>query len=234
MYKVKLEKFEGPLDLLLELIENEKLDITEVSLAAVTDQYLKYLDEVGNIDPLNLANFLVVAAQLILIKSKALLPDLKLEEEEKLSVEELEFRLKEYKEFKEAAKEIYKLYRNSSISFERQIFEAPIAFYPGKNLTKTNLVSAGERLIHVLEKFEILKQETIKETISFKEKIVYLQNLINKEVNLKFNEILKKTKTKLEAILSFLAILELVKRRVIKVIQKDTFGEIEITKISNQ
>lgn len=234
MYKVQLEKFEGPLDLLLELIESEKLSITEVSLAKVCDQYLKYLEVAENIAPSNLADFLLIAAQLILIKSKAILPDFKLSEEEKISSEELAFRLREYKKFKEAAKKIYQMYLSKNICFEKQVYEMPVAFYPGKNLNKESLSASFYDLLRVLKQFEELEKETIRETISIKEKIANLQSLISREVNVKFNTIIKQAKTKLEAIVSFLALLELVRQKIVNVMQKDEFGEIEIKKTLNQ
>lgn len=230
MYKVQLEKFEGPLDLLLELIESEKLSITEVSLAKVCDQYLKYLEIAENIAPSNLADFLLIAAQLILIKSKAILPDFKLSEEEKVSSEELAFRLREYKKFKEAAKKIYQMYLSKNVCFEKQVHDMPVAFFPGKNLNKESLAASFYDLLRVLKQFEELEKETIRETISIKEKIANLQSLISREVNVKFNTIIKQAKTKLEAIVSFLALLELVRQKIVNVMQKDEFGEIEIKK----
>jgi segregation and condensation protein A len=234
MYKVQLEKFEGPLDLLLELIENEKLSITEVSLARVCDQYLKYLETAQNISPSNLADFLLVAAQLILIKSKAILPNFQFSENEKISSQELAWRLLQYKKFKEASKIILQIYLSKNVCFGKQVQELPVAFYPGKNLTKNALSLAIYDLLRILKQFEILEKETIKETISIKEKIVYLQTLISREVNTKFNEIIKQAKTKLEAIVSFLALLELVKQKIVNVIQSDTFGEINIIKTKQQ
>lgn len=230
MYKVQLEKFEGPLDLLLELIEDEKLSITEVSLARVCDQYLKYLEIATNITPANLADFLLIAAQLILIKSKAILPHFQLSEEEKISTEELSFRLLQYKKFKTAAKKILQIYLRKNICYEKQFQETLIAFYPGKNLTLENISLAFCNFLNILKQFEILKKETIKETISIKEKITHLQFLISRQVNIKFDEIIKQAKTRLEAIVSFLALLELVRQKIISVIQKKEFGEINIIK----
>lgn len=229
-YQVKLEKFEGPLDLLLQLIEKEKLDITEISLARVTNQYLEYLNEIEKISPESLADFLVIAAQLILIKSKALLPELTLPEEDELSSEELALRLKEYKLFKEKARVLNQIYHNKYASFERQFNEETIAFYPGKNLSLENLTNAIYNLIQEFNKFKILTQKTIKQTISLRMKINDLQKIISHELKIKFGSVLKKAKSRLEAIVSFLALLELVKQQLIKVEQQKTFGEIIVEK----
>lgn len=228
-YQVKLEKFQGPLDLLLQLIEKNKLDITEVSLAQVTDQYLKYLENSKEIILENLADFLLVAAQLILIKSKVLLPDLELDEEDELSAEELQNRLYEFKRFKNASRKLKELYFSENISFEQKFYpEDKIAFYPGSNLTQENLKKAYETVLVIFEKFKPLKEEVIRETISVKEKIIHLQHLISKQVNIRFKSILTKAKSRLEVIVSFLALLELVKQRIVKVNQEKTFGEIEL------
>ena len=100
----KLEKFEGPLDLLLELIEKEELQITELSLAHVADQYLEHIKNNSNIHLENLAEFLSVASKLILIKSRALLPILEFSQEEEAEIKDLAKQLEEYKKFKEAAR----------------------------------------------------------------------------------------------------------------------------------
>lgn len=229
-YQVQLEKFEGPLDLLLQLIEKEELDITEISLAKVTNQFLQYLNEIEKINPESLADFLVIAAQLILIKSRALLPELTLPEEDELSSEELALRLQEYKIFKEKSRELNKIYHNKYSAFERQFFEEPTAFYPGKNLSLKSLTNAILSLTQELNKFKTLAQKTIKQTISIKMKINYLQEIISRELKIKFHSVLKKAKSRLEAIVSFLALLELVKQQLIKVEQDKTFGEIIVEK----
>lgn len=229
-YKIKLEKFEGPLDLLLELIENEKLDITEFSLTKVCNQFLEYIGSEENIRPSSLADFLLVAAQLILIKSRAILPNFQLSEEEKVSAEELAFRLREYKKFKDAAKKLQIMYASRKCSFEKQWQGTMTAFYPGKNLSRETLNSAFCDLAQILKTFEALKKETIKETISLQKKIAEMQALISRQVNLRFNEIIKQAKNKLEAIISFLALLELVKQKIVHVNQANSFGDIEIAK----
>src|SRR3989338_9768044 len=103
-FAVKQEKFEGPLDVLHELIEKEKLSISEISLAKVRYDYIRHVKSLEKIDPESLAEFLVVAAQLMLIKSRSLLPDLKFSAEDEVSIEELAKRLEEYRCLRELAK----------------------------------------------------------------------------------------------------------------------------------
>ena len=122
MYNIKIEQFEGPLDLLLQLTEQEKLDITRVSLAQIADQYLQYISQAENITLQNLADFLSVASKLILIKSKALLPLLEFSPEEEEEIKDLEHQLAEYKKFKEAAGGLNLLLQNPLRFFSRESF----------------------------------------------------------------------------------------------------------------
>ncbi|NQV13138.1 MAG: segregation/condensation protein A [Parcubacteria group bacterium] len=230
MYKVQLEKFAGPLDLLLDLIEKEKLDIAEVSLAQVADQYLDYLEGADNIDPTQLADFLLIAAKLILIKSRTLLPEFQLEEEDEESIEDLKSRLVEYKRFREAAEKIKALHNSGQVAFERPVTaDMRRTFYPG-NITTDDLLAAAESLVNTLDQFKSLQEETIKEVVSVKEKILQIQNLISQEVQCKFSSVLAGAENKSEAIVSFLALLELIKQRLVSVVQDEQFGEIEVRK----
>ncbi|MFH2104773.1 MAG: segregation/condensation protein A [Parcubacteria group bacterium] len=230
MYKVQLEKFAGPLDLLLDLIEKEKLDIAEVSLAQVADQYLDYLEGADNIDPTQLADFLLIAAKLILIKSRTLLPEFQLEEEDEESIEDLKLRLVEYKRFREAAEKIKALYNSGQVAFERPVTaDMRRTFYPG-NITTDDLLAAAGSLVDALDQFKSLQEETIKEVVSVKEKILQIQNLISQEVQCKFSSVLAGAENKSEAIVSFLALLELIKQRLVSVVQDEQFGEIEVRK----
>lgn len=228
-YRVKIEKFEGPLDLLLELIEKEKMDITEISLSNVADQFLKYIEEANIIDPSSLADFLSVAAKLILIKSKALLPELEMEEEDEESIEELKYRLQEYKRFKEAAQKIKSLYSNKDRLFEKAyIGKINTAFYPGDQLDQDRILLSARGLVNILDKFESLRQESVLETVSIKEKITDIQTMLSSQVEIKFTKIIEKSKSKVDAIVSFLALLELIKQKIISVSQKNNFEDIEI------
>lgn len=237
MYRIKIEKFEGPLDLLLDLIEKEKMDITEVSLSKVADQYLSYIEASDDIDSSNLADFLSVAAKLILLKSIALLPELEIDEEDEESIDDLKFRLQEYKKFKDAAQKIKSLYKNKDRLFERSYIANIVpAFYPGDGLDKEALLLSARGLVNILDKFESLRKETILETVSIKEKISNIQEMLSNQVNLKFNNIIENSKSKIDAIVSFLALLELIKQKLVSVKQKDNFADIEIktqTKITN-
>jgi len=232
-YKDQKKIFEGPLDLLLELIEKEKLDVTEVSLARVADQFLNYLKKSKEISPENLADFLLVAGKLILIKSKAILPMLELEKEEEEDIEELKARLKEYQKFKEISKEIIKLESGNKMFFSRQSYSGvKTVFCPPENISISDLKNIFDGIINRMPKFESLPRETIKEIISMKDKIEDLKRSLSQRMKMTFKDATVNAKTKVEIIVTFLAMLELVRKNVIVTEQVDMFGEIKIKKIS--
>lgn len=228
MYKIRLEQFEGPLDLLLELIEKEKLDITTVSLSCVTDEYLRLINQTAVINPLELADFLLIASRLIYIKSKALLPYLILEEEEG----SLEDQLKIYREYYEASKVLAKMISRKKFTYVKE--KLPImdlGFQPPKNVTTMKLAQIFRVILGALEPLVQMPKEVIKKTVSIKEKIEHLRLLITVKAKIGFREFLKKSKTKMEAVVSFLALLELMKQRIVDIEQKGLFEEIEVKKI---
>ncbi len=232
MYQVKLEKFEGPLDLLLQLIEQQELEITEVSLAAVADQYINYLNKSQEFKTEELADFLVVAAKLLYLKSQALLPNLDLGEGEEAS--DLERQLKIYKEYFQASHRIHQLIlkRNFSFARERLVRSEEIIFNPPRTLDQTKLKNIFEEIIEGLKPIFELPRRALERTISIQEKISYIRNVLLSciENKLCFKNILKNVKSKTEIIVSFLALLELVKQRAIVATQEGIFEEITIKK----
>jgi segregation and condensation protein A len=230
MYNIKLDQFEGPLDLLLKLIEEQQLDVTRLSLAKVADGYLKYIEQKENITLENLADFLTVASKLILIKSKALLPTLELSQEEEAEIKDLELQLAEYKRFKEAAKKIGAIARSSRASFSRESFLGIGSFfYPPKN---TNVFDLKKYFTHILSEIPIiekLEEEMVREVITLEEKISHLQEYLRKKIETTFSEITNGAKDKIDVIVSFLAMLEMVKQRIVQVEQNNLFEEIKLT-----
>ncbi|MDD5342213.1 MAG: segregation/condensation protein A [Patescibacteria group bacterium] len=226
MYKITLEQFEGPLDLLLKLIEEEKLDITTVSLAKVTDQYLAHLETLENIKAEELADFLVVAAKLLLIKSKTLLPILQPEEDEI----DLEQQLKIYKEYLEASKGLLRLIRKKRFTYTREVSRAflePI-FTPPAGLEIEDLRKMMLGIINRLEPLISLPEAVIERTISIQEKIAQIKDFIASQAQTDFRSLLNQAKTRTDIIVTFLALLELIKQETIVVVQKSTFEEITI------
>lgn len=232
LHKIKVQEFEGPLDLLLQLIEDQKLEITKINLAEVTEQYIKLLNQSAaeKILPEQLADFLVVAARLLLIKSKALLPFLQWDEEDE--GEELTKQLKIYKEYLDASKVIAKMLNKKHFSFSRQRLwvAEEIGFAPPKELKAENLKLAFQSILSGLEPFLALKTDTVRKTIDIQEKIQSIRDRIYHQATTNFSEILKEAKNKTEVIVSFLALLELMKQRTIIVKQIGNFNDISIEK----
>jgi segregation and condensation protein A len=230
VYKFKLEKFEGPLDLLLQLIEQEEMDITQVSLAHVTDQYLIYLNSTPDIATEELADFLVVAAKLLLIKSRTLLPQLGLTDEEG---SDLEHQLKIYREFYEASKVLNKMILKKHFLYPRERMAVRIdrVFNPPKSLTTDKLHELFLSVLRELEPWVNMPREVMIKTISIRERIANIQQMITDKAMLSFRDLLKNSKNKTEIIVTFLAVLELVKQRSVAVVQEKVFDDIVIRKI---
>ena len=230
----KIDKFEGPLGLLLQLIERQELDITEISLAKIADQYIEYIRSYKGIGPEELADFLVVAAKLLLIKSRALLPFLKGEEEEE--IQEFEHQLKMYKEFLEASKKIEAIIGKKRFSFarefNRQAFLASAnIFSPPKNLTAVELETVFSEIIRNIKPAEQLEEKNMEQIVNIEDKILAIQQILLEKIKISFNHVLAGAKNKTEIIVSFLAMLELIKQKDITVVQGGLFEEIEINKI---
>ncbi|MDX9913133.1 MAG: segregation/condensation protein A [Candidatus Moranbacteria bacterium] len=232
MYNVKIEQFEGPLDLLLELINKEKMDITNISLAQIADQYLDYLENKEDINIVNLADFLTVAAKLILIKSKALLPLLDLSNEEEEEIFDLEKQLEEYRKFKLVAQEIEKIYNNDRQSFSRDNFiEIEPQFAPPEGIGGKELAEIYNNILGQIPVFEKLEEERIIKVISLRERIDNLKEMLSHKAEINFSELVKKGSNRVEIIVSFLAVLEMVKRRIVVVEQGEIFHDIKFKKI---
>jgi segregation and condensation protein A len=231
-YLVKQEKFEGPLELLLDLIEKEKLSITEISLSGVADEYIAHIRTLANIDPEELAEFLVVAAQLMLIKSRSLLPSLELSPEEEGSIEELEQRMREYQKIRELARELKKLEVLKNHILVREAFygQNPI-FYPPPSFSPNILRVSFAAFLAALPKIEKLAEEKIKKIISLEEKISHIRSFLSDRLERAFSEIIKGAAGKVDIIVSFLAILELAKQKFVDIRQEKLFEDIKIRKI---
>ena len=239
MIEVKTEKFSGPLGLLLSLIESEELDITEISLAKIADEYVEYIRQAEDINPEEMADFLVVAAKLLYIKSKALLPYLYNEEDE-AEVDDLERQLKMYKEFIAASQKIkeilaagQRLYIPSLAaggrSSRRQAFNLP-AFSPPARLDARMLQEKFIFLLAALRQAAVkpLAEVALEGQVNIEEKISYLKNMLSKKIKVSFTKLLAQAATRTEVIVSFLALLELAKQRELVFEQAELFSEIHI------
>ncbi|MDO8581351.1 MAG: segregation/condensation protein A [bacterium] len=236
MHPIKLEQFEGPLELLLQLIEGQKLDITQVSLANVADQYLAYIHAQSKWDPDELADFLVIAAKLLLIKSKVLLPNLDLGDDEGDALA-LEQQLKMLKRYLEASAKVDVLFRRHHVAFAREKLPRnliPMRFVAPPNLTATLLPTLFQKILERIAAFLPLPKSIIEKAASLEETIRSIRDHLMERLETSFQNLIGNAKTKTEIIVSFLAILELVKQRMVMVDQKHLFADIQIQKITSQ
>ncbi len=236
MYEVKLEQFAGPVEKLLELIEGKKMEITELNLAAITADFLDYVnnlkktEEKTRIDPRFLADFIVVASQLLLIKSRVLLPELKLTEEEEGEIKDLENRLRFYQQFKPAMNCLKDLWNKDNHSFSRPLFAGrPTFFYPSDNITIKNLFGSLGKIFQDFQLFTINQGVIKSPLIKLEEKIEEIINNLKSE--LQFSKLIQK-KSKSEIVVLFLALLQLLAGQVIVAEQKDGFSEISIKRLA--
>ncbi len=229
MQHIRLHQFEGPLDLLLSLIEQRQLDITTIALAEVTEQFLQYLKQLEHIDPTSLADYLAIAAKLLVIKSKAILPTLELEPEEEDAGFDLEAKLLLYKQFKEVAKFLKTLDNKRKQSFTRSsTFEEKISFYPDPSVTSKQLHNAILKVLNELKELDSLPKAKLKEAISIQEKIDHLQLHLSSQVETKLSDLINKAKNKDEIIVTFLALLELIKQKIFVADQETLFADVVI------
>ncbi len=235
MHNLKIRQFEGPLDLLLSLIEEQKLNITEIALAEVTEQFLAYIKQLEQIDPTALADYLNIAARLLVIKSKAILPTLEVdtEDEEVEPGEDLATKLILYKQFKEVAKYLKELDNRKQQSFTRSlVFSQRINFWPDPAVKPDTLYNSILNVLEQLKELDNLPKAKIREAVSIQEKIGQLQNRLAGSIQTSLSALLSEAKNKDEVIITFLALLELIKQRIFSVDQESLFTDVTIKQFS--
>ncbi len=238
MMDFSTDKFQGPLGLLLQLIESQQMDITEIALATIADQYVAYVEQAENIDPEEIADFLVIAARLLYIKSKALLPYLSSEEEEE-DISDLERQLRMYKEFIEASLKVSQLINRGELMFApvfnkagRRGVQTEITFAPPQKLKAADMEIVWRQLIARLQKRDKKLPEAVLEPkISIDERIIHIRVLLAEQLSISFQRFLEKAKTRVEVIVNILAVLELAKQRELVFEQEELFSEIRVLKI---
>lgn len=235
-YELKHEKFSGPIETLLDLIERKKLEVTEFSLAEVTADFLDYLQKLGTgesipASPRIIADFVVIASKLLLIKSKALLPDMALSLEEERDIKDLETQLNFYKNFKPAVLHIKSLWDAKQFSVSRPLLAHRTAFfYPATNIKAENLLQSVKMVFEALE-------ETAKETrtmqaplMRIEEKIQEILQLFTAGTDALTFKTMQKTKPRSEIIVLFLALLQLVNSQLVRAEQGSQFSDIMLHK----
>lgn len=228
-FLIKTESFEGPLDLLLSLIEKRKLLINEISLSQITDEYIEYVKSSVNLSLQKNTNFILIASTLVLIKSKSLLPTLDLTREEEENIDELEIRLKVYKRIKETEKYLSDMFNATPKFFKKDVVNTEVTFAPANNISLDNLRQNIYDIISSLPKVDHLPKKIVQKVISLEEMIGNLTNRIQQNINMSFKEFSNQGKTeKVNVVVSFLAMLELVKEGIIEVAQNNQYGDIDM------
>jgi segregation and condensation protein A len=230
-YHIKIEDYEGPFDVLLEMIEKQKLDVTRLSLASIADDFLVYVEKKGDIGIAGLSEFLYIASQLILIKSKALLPLFEFTQEEEEELDDLEQRLKEYQTFKAAAEKMIKIFSSSEKYWSRSEENLSYTHFSSPGLSKEDLKKVFSEIVEQIPKAEELSQEIVREVISIEEKILQLRESLEKRAKVAFEETIKSAADKIDVIVTFLAMLEMIKQKIITAKQEKIFDQILIEKI---
>jgi segregation and condensation protein A len=226
-YRVKLEIFEGPLDLLLYLIKKDEIDIYDIPIARITEQYLAYLELMQELDISVAGDFLVMASTLIYIKSKTLLPpDPKLDGEEDLGDDpraELVERLLEYQKFKSAAQMLYSRGEIESACYTR----GPLETDSSNPEVSTTLFDLLRVFREVLKRAEAeIEMEIARDEMTIAEKLSQIHAMLEEMERINVRELFEMSRSKRELIITFLALLELVKEWKIYLIQTVPFGDI--------
>lgn len=229
-FSIKTQAFEGPLELLLDLVEKRKFLINDISLASVTDEYMRQVSIMQELSLPNTAQFIALAATLLLIKSKSLLPILELTQEEEEGIDGLEIRLRRYQMYRNIAKDLEGIF-GKKMCHERQ-FSAPTEpLFVTDKFTTLEGIEAGIRdVLNSLPKKEIKPKVQIRKVISLEEMIDRLHKRIEQQIKISFKDLLDNNNERANVIVGFLAILESVKQGSINVAQTAKFEDIHIEK----
>jgi segregation and condensation protein A len=229
-YTVRLPVYEGPLDLLLELIERAELDITRIALAQVTDQYLAHLRRIVERDLEDLAAFLVVAARLLQIKSEALLPrPPEREAGEEDPGDALARQLLLYRSFKRAAGSLDERLRAGLQTYAR--LAPPPRAEPHLDLGGITAPRLQRTMLEVLAATRVepgLAESVTAPRVNIRHKIGQIFEALRRQGRMAFGDLLRRSRSRLEVVVSFLAVLELIKQRQVTALQDSNFGEIEL------
>ncbi len=253
-FTIKTPAFEGPLDLLLNLVEKRKLFIGDISLAAVTEEYIEHINRLPEYSLKHRSQFILIASTLLLIKAKSLLPTLELTKEEEGDIKDLELRLKILELMRKQGDYVRSIFGTQKI-FERGDLDETIRiFAPGKDLNLANLEGGISRVLNALPKVNLEPKVTVKKVVSLEEMMDRLSDRIQNAMKMSFREFSHNQQAshehsgvghnrargsrisvvdkaeRVHVIVSFLAMLELVKQGAIEVKQDTLFDEIEIEK----
>ncbi len=235
-YLVKSGEFEGPVHLLLQLIQDRKMHVSEVSLSQVAEDFLKFIAE-HNLSYSQVSSFIVVASTLVLIKARSLLPSMELTEEEEASITDLTERVRQYQVVQKYSELLAPMYQKN-VSFERVWQDKNPVFAPDSQITLGGLTGILESIFVAFPILEKLPEKAMKVVVKLEEVIANLTERIQNGMAFHSRDIMdkyrnatdpkEKRQAKVFAVVSFLAILELVKKGIGNVLQSENFGDIEL------
>jgi segregation and condensation protein A len=230
-FSVKTEVFEGPLELLIELVERRKLLINDISLASVTDEYLARVAQMQERSLPDTALFITLAATLLLIKSRSLLPVIELTSEEEQVIEDLEERLRRYQFFRDIARDLLDSFGKTMLYEPEYTPPREPLFHPSAECTLSHLLSAMQDVLTNLPRAEIKPEARVTPTITLEAMIARVKKVITEKIKLRFTELTAGEVERKTLIVGFLAILELFKQGGVTVTQTGRFTDIEIERM---
>ncbi len=229
-YTVKTAAFEGPFGLLLDLVEKRKLFINDVSLAQVTEDFLSYMNKLGSLHPEQISSFVYVASTLILIKSKSLLPNLNLTSEEEGDIKALEERLRLYELFTRLSGNVKNIFGGKMIFAPLERRNDAIVFLPDEQIPRESMMAFAKNVLGSMPKKTFLPEVEVRKVISIEEMIDKLTERIKNSIKTSFRDMFGK-KEKVETIVGFLAMLELVRQGILEATQDENSEDIFVEKL---
>ena len=228
-FTIRSKQFDGPLDLLLDLVEQRKMHVSDISLSQITDSYLAYLENTPFTSNGEMAEFVSHAATLLLIKSRALLPTLQVTDEELTSINDLEDRLERLASIRGLSEHIRDRF-GETLLYGREACadRKSIAFVAPQNLSTELLRASVQGVIKAMPVSFRIPLRVVARVVSLEEIVVQLAERVQRQLQVRFSDFVAKTSERTEIILGFLALLELVKRGSITVCQDNSFSDIQI------
>ena len=227
-FSIKTDSYEGPFEVLLDLIEARKLLVNDLTLANITEDFIAHVRAQEAFPVEETASFIQIAATLLLIKSRSLIPDLALTDEENADVDDLKRRLAAYEKVREAARELSRIFgKRVMVPAGERSPEA--TFAPSGDLSARALAEALVRVLAAREAVQELPETRVKPLVTIEEMMDRLARRVQSALTLSFNEFSKGTKERIEVIVSFLALLELVKQDAIAAEQHTAYGDIRLS-----
>lgn len=227
-FNIQSDAYHGPFELVLDLIEARKLLVNDLALSQITDDFIQHVRAQESFPVEETANFIQIAATLLLVKSKSLIPDLVLTDDEQGDVEDLKRRLAAYEKVREAARELAKIFGRAYLLPAGEHVLLP-SFSPARDFSKEALAEALTRIIAAREAVEELPEARVRPMVTIEDMMERLAKRVEKAMTLSFKDFTGSAKEKVEIVVSFLALLELVKQGAVAVEQFAQYGDIRIS-----